>query len=195
MVVRRGVAVAVAVALMALVGCGDDDTEAKPDPTPTITSSPSASPSASEAVTPKPPVLPTMPAAARGSGDEAARAFARYWIAMVNYAQSTGDTEPLSALHADYCSGCSAGVEQVKKDWSKGKSIVGGRYKILKLNSLESKEPVVHVVAISTKQGRLKLFGPAGHLINNVNPGLTGFRVYLRRDNGGWVVGAAEVLQ
>lgn len=198
---RSAVALVAALCLSVVAaGCSDDsEPEADPEPTPSETSSTSSSPSPSETQTseePDPePTPPTLPTAAEGSGDKAARAFARYWLSMVNYAEHTGDVQPLDELHASYCGACDGGVAQVRDDWSEGKSLVGGSYRIVHVRSLASTQKKVHVVSIATKAGKQKVVGPDGNPLEIRKAGLTAFKLFLRRDDGVWHVGALEVLQ
>lgn len=192
--VRRVCAVVATVALMSLVSCSDDDPEPQSEPTPTVSASPSASPSASEAATPKGLVPPTLPAAAKGSNDKAARAFARYWIDMVNYAQATGDTASLAELHGGGCSACTGGVDAVEETYSAGKSVAGGSYQIVLINSLDSGHSNVRVVAMNTERSAQTILNQRGTKVGSSPAGDTSFKLYLRRDGRRWLVGAAEVL-
>lgn len=199
---RRSAAALVAALCLSLVaaGCSDDsEPEADAEPTPSETSSTSSIPSPSATQTseePDPePTPPTLPTAAEGSGDKAARAFVRHWVRMVNYAMKTGDVAPLDALHASYCGGCEGGVEQVRQDWSDGKSLVGGKYRIVKLQSVESTEQKVHVVGLVVRSTPQKVLDRKGKVVAKAPSALTGFRLYMRRDGGSWVVGALEGRQ
>ena len=73
---RTVLAGAVTPLVLVLAGCGSDNP--KPAPPETSSASPSASPSV---------VAPTMPAEAKGTGPEAAKAFVRHYIASLNYAE------------------------------------------------------------------------------------------------------------
>jgi hypothetical protein len=47
-----------------------------------------------------------MPAAAKGKGRPAAKAFVRYYIDLINYAESTGDAAALGPLVTSECRDC-----------------------------------------------------------------------------------------
>ena len=79
-------ACACAVALVA--GC-TSNAEPSPLPEPSTSASPSASPSATP---------PTMPPEAEGTSPKAAKAFARHYFDVINYAARSGDTEGLREL-------------------------------------------------------------------------------------------------
>ncbi len=69
---RRTVLAGVLIPLaFVLAGCGADN----PKPSPPASTSPSASPSASVSAS-----APTMPAEAKGTGPEAAKAFVRHYL-------------------------------------------------------------------------------------------------------------------
>src|SRR4051812_38018201 len=80
--------------VLLVAGCSDDDPEPKFAPTPSESAS-SASPSSS--ATPETP-QPTMPEAARGSDASSAEAFVKFYWDVVNYAQTSGDLDPLRGL-------------------------------------------------------------------------------------------------
>ncbi|KQY55468.1 MULTISPECIES: DUF6318 family protein [unclassified Nocardioides] len=192
MVVRRWVAAALCLPLLALSACSDDEPNAKDEPSPSVTM-PSSSTSPSESTTPVPITAPTMPAAAEGSGDKAAQAFARYWVAMVNYAQETGDTEPLKALHSEKCTPCSSGVEAVDEGYANGKSMVGGQYKITSLKAVDTDQPSVRMIGLVVHATRQKKLDRQGRVLSSTPPGYRGFRLYLRKYSGEWAVGWLEV--
>ncbi|WP_067434854.1 DUF6318 family protein [Nocardioides jensenii] len=190
--VRRWVAGVVCLPLLLVSACTDDDAGADPDPSPSSASqSPSNSPSATPTV--EDPVPPTLPAAAQGSDDKAARAFARYWIAMVNYAQSTGDTLQLAALHDDGCDACTAGVAAVDEGFAKGGSMVGGRYTIRSVQSVDSNQAGVRLVGVLVRATRQRTLNRRGEVTSTARPGLRAFRLFLRKDGAGeWTVGWLE---
>ena len=109
---RTVLAGAVIPLVLVLPGCGSD----KPKPAPPETSS--ASPSASPSV-----VAPTMPAEAKGTGPEAAKAFARHFIALLNYSEVTGDLDLLRQSFDPDCDGCSGIVDGLDKVYRNGGSV------------------------------------------------------------------------
>ncbi len=81
--------------VLLLGGCGEESPKPKPLPKP------SESPSASASPTP-----PAMPAAAKNQSKAGAIAFARHYVDVINYAQSTGDLEALQAVEDKACKSC-----------------------------------------------------------------------------------------
>lgn len=99
--------VALICATAVTTGCSDDPAEesASPvnstGPTPTSQVEPTTTP---ETTRPEQPE-PTLPAAARGSTVRAAKAFVTYYIDLLNYAMTTGDTKAFRAASRN-CEGC-----------------------------------------------------------------------------------------
>lgn len=113
-------AVVVALALLLVAGCGGDP---KPKSLPSPT--PSPSPSASASATP-----PALPAAARADSKEGAIALARHYVALVNYAQGSGDSNALKAVEGPHCGSCIAGRKAIADVYGAGGRIVGGRIQV-----------------------------------------------------------------
>jgi hypothetical protein len=61
-----------------------------------------------------------MPAAAKGKGRPAAKAFVRYYIDLINYAGRTGEVDELASLSADACESCSQLTSLFEKTYSRG---------------------------------------------------------------------------
>ncbi|MGH3365742.1 MAG: DUF6318 family protein, partial [Nocardioidaceae bacterium] len=62
-----------------------------------------------QAASPSPTATPpTMPAAAKGASEAAAKAFVRHWIDVLNYAGPAGDARELEKLSGGKCAACSA---------------------------------------------------------------------------------------
>lgn len=95
---RLGTALVAAVALLSVAACtGEEPADGDPSATPRVSATPSAT------ATPTPPPLP--PEANEHSADGAA-AFVEYWIAVFNYAATTGDTKALDAASDVECLSC-----------------------------------------------------------------------------------------
>ncbi|WP_425475650.1 DUF6318 family protein [Nocardioides tweenelious] len=77
-----------------------------------------------------------MPAAAKARSDGGAEAFVRYWVAMVNFAQSTGETTSLKSLNEPACSGCRGLVKAIDSAYAEGGRIEGGAWSISNLRKL-----------------------------------------------------------
>jgi hypothetical protein len=61
-----------------------------------------------------------MPSAARGTSAKAAKAFARFYFAMVNYSALSGDTTELRKLSTRSCDSCTAIADKVDAVYANG---------------------------------------------------------------------------
>lgn len=102
-----------------------EPTSEPPSPPPTPTSDP-----------PEVEQPPALPAAARRDDAVGAEAFVRHYWAMVNYAQSTLDTERLSALATTECVGCAGGQRFIDEVADTAGTIRGGEYTIVGVDEL-----------------------------------------------------------
>lgn len=114
------VATVTSVALMALTtGCGGDN----PTPSATPEQTPSASPSSPDNEQP-----PQRPSAVQERTDEGAVSAIRYFIATLNYAGRTGDTEAMRTAYVPYCQRCEAIADGIDTTYSEGGEIRGGEW-------------------------------------------------------------------
>lgn len=67
-----------------------------------------------------------MPEEAKEDSKAGAEAFVRHFIAVLNNAQSTGDTGPLRQLATKACTSCSRVISAIGKVYSTGGRISGG---------------------------------------------------------------------
>ncbi len=102
-----------------LAGCTGD---AAPSPPPLETST--SSPSPTEA-TGSP--APTLPPEAKGKSVASAKAFARYFIDVVNFAIRTGDADAVMDVSAPGCVTCRAVKRNAERIYGSGGKIEGGQ--------------------------------------------------------------------
>lgn len=125
----------VATSLLVLVaGCADDPEPKEPKPTA------SATPTAT---------APTMPAQAKENTPEGASAFVAHYIAVSNYAASTGDVEELSRLSDSKCEGCQKYVTLYRDTYKAGGYFKGGAWTPSDLR-LDFGEPETYVTTTIT---------------------------------------------
>lgn len=108
--------------LLALGACSGDGAVPKVAP-----SSGGTEPAARTTTSPGDPVEPTMPPEARRTDAAGAEAFVKYYWAMVNYAQATGDLGGLRSLASKACRACEGGFRFLKSVYGDGAAIRGGR--------------------------------------------------------------------
>lgn len=112
---------ALATVCVLLAACTDGDAS-EPEPSSTPSTSVSASPTPSASVL-APPVMPEV---AKEHTREGAKAFIEHFWAVANYAQRTGDVEPVRPLVADHCAPCQAAIDAVVEVAREGGTTTGG---------------------------------------------------------------------
>ena len=128
--VRVGV-VAVAV-VFAIAGCSGGDAPSSALPSggaPPQSSSPPSNPPSTAATTP-PPTAPPLPDTATQDTPAGAQSFARYWLSVLDYATTIGDTKLLRQVAK--CAGCNAladGIDTLRRD---GGHTTGGKITVSK---------------------------------------------------------------
>jgi hypothetical protein len=133
-----------------VAGCSDDDPKPKFEPPPSSEAPTSASPTTG-------PTAPTMPAAAIGADAAAAEAFVKFYWDTVNYAQVSGDLDPLRQLADPTCVACEAGVKYLEGVFEADGRVIGGvaTLKIQKSTLVDGDgrmESVVNFVLTTTPQ-------------------------------------------
>lgn len=66
------------------------------------------------------PIAPTPPASITEDTPEAAEEFARYFVAVAEYAWNSGDTTELRAISTEDCDLCQGVIDDIQKDADKG---------------------------------------------------------------------------
>lgn len=117
-----GLALCLAIALGGLAGCGE-----QPDPKPVADPTPTPS-----ATTPT-PTAPALPTAATKHTKAGALAFAKHYIALINYAQATGDTDEMRNAGGRRCRSCRQLRQTVETIYSSGGTIDGGAWRVRKV--------------------------------------------------------------
>jgi hypothetical protein len=119
---------AVALVLAAgLGGCARDD-----DGATAVGNRPPATPAPASAV-PLPSPLPITKELSRSGAQE----FAKYWIATLNYAMTSGDVDPLRAASDPTCTVCIEAVSTVRAGYLDGGWVQGGTYTVRSVNAEE----------------------------------------------------------
>src|SRR5690349_10388347 len=116
---RHTLAAVIGALCLVLAGCGGS---AKPQPLPRPTASFSPSPSATP---------PVMPALAKSKSDQGAVAFARHFVAAINYVAKSGDGDALLTLSNPACESCKSIAQRGASTYAKGGHIEGQGWTIL----------------------------------------------------------------
>lgn len=142
---RPAAAAAAAVLALALVAC-DDEPEPTPEPTAPSSTAVSETSTPTEP-TPTGPVEPTLPAAAEEATKAGAEAFVEYYVALINYAQKTGDVATLTDIAEPACEGCRAGTDSIAEIYRRGGRITGGAYEVRRLETSRATKESWTVIA------------------------------------------------
>jgi hypothetical protein len=113
--------VAAACLLLTAAACnGDPDTQTSPTPTSTLPSTTTPSPTKP---TSTPPTIP--PAATSGLTVTSAEAFARFYIAALDYAIATGDAGPMRQWAYKTCRTCRDYAKTYEQTYKSGGTVTG----------------------------------------------------------------------
>jgi hypothetical protein len=121
-VTRYAAALAAGGLLLSTAGCSG---EAAPQGSPAPSASSSASASAS---------VPTIPAAARGTGPKAAEAFVRHYVDLINHATATLHGSPLRRVSTSDCEACEYFVEALATTKERAGRYEGGKWTVKELD-------------------------------------------------------------
>jgi hypothetical protein len=108
-------------AAVLLAGCGAD---ADPPPTPATSTTTSVAPTQAG------PVEPTPPPHAYDDTKAGVIAFAKYYFAVVDFSQQSGDTTLLKTLEAPGCAACVGGRRAIERVAQEGGHFVGGEHRV-----------------------------------------------------------------
>ena len=177
----RLVVVGLLLALLGLVaGCGGNP---KPETLPSPTPSPSSSATATAG--PSPPVLP---AAAKARSLAGARAFARHYISLINYAQATGRVDSLSAVEAAGCKSCASSERYLSDLYAGGGTITGGDFKITGITTVPNPATEGWLVEIGVEFGPQLVDHPAPKTDEHPKGGRLPLNVQVAWQDDGWRV-------
>ncbi|MBD7920002.1 hypothetical protein H9657_17155 [Cellulomonas sp. Sa3CUA2] len=186
--VLRGAATVLAVALLgACTGAGEpvESPTAAPSPSVTATASPAPTPMAFP--TPAPEYAEPTP--------EGAIAAATHFIALYDYAFSTGDAGPLAAMSADGCEYCVHVRDQVQAMVDGGFSSIRDPARIQASDSTEIREDEWFRVFLRVEQGPLVTVMPDGARHQTSDGGRVDFIFAISWVDGGWRIEGADLQE
>lgn len=174
---RSAVAGLALVLALGAAGCSED---APPAGSPVPSDSSSATPSAS---------VPALPDEARGRGPEAAEAFVRHYVDLINAAMQSLDSGELRRLATSSCAQCKAVADLVDRVSDADGRLVGGEWRVDDTNILSSSTGKLVLVraTIRIEPGRSQLTAGAEP---SAYPGTprTAFTFSVARGGAGWMV-------
>jgi hypothetical protein len=169
-------------------GCTEPAAKPKPLPSPS-SSSVAESPTASATPTP-----PSIPAEARGLGDDAAKAFAKHYVALINYSSRTGRTGELTAMSGSRCQSCQTIAGSIRDVYSAGGRIESRGWRLHALSVVPEqpiRRPILELGVIeSPERVRRTANGPVKHFKGGRQP----MTMYLRRAGGAWSVDRLDLV-
>lgn len=179
---RQTLAAVIGVLCFGVAGCGGS---AEPQPLPRPTASLSPSPSATP---------PVMPAAAKEKTDEGAVAFARHFVAAINYVAKSGDGHALLSLSDSACKSCKSIAQRGESTYAKGGHIEGVGWTILKAN-VAPRQPRSRVfVDLTIRQAPERVFASASASPQNFKGGDHTFNLVLAGTSDGWQATSLDLV-
>lgn len=171
----RRLLVLLAATLLVLSGCGGSP-EPKPMPKPSSTA---ASPS---------PTPPAMPSAAKQKTKRGAIALGRYYVALVNHAQATGDVKPLASIEAQRAPSCARSRLAVKRIYAAGGEIRGGAWRVRSVSALPN--PTTHgwLIALTVAFGPQSVRRSASAEPQHLQGGRLPINLQIANERGEWRV-------
>jgi hypothetical protein len=136
-----------------------------------------------------------MPAEAKGTSAEAAKAFVRYWIDSLNYAAQSGRTDHLKRLNSQTCAACVAITDFIDKVYSSGGFIHGDGWRTESAQTISHHgrdRPFVDVVVFVNPQ---HVRPGKGKAVKSFKGGRRLKTFQLERAAGGWHVARLEQPQ
>ena len=166
-------------ALLAASGC---TSEGAPEPAPLPTESASPSDTASPS-----PTAPTLPPEAEGTSPAAAKAFARHYVDLVNYASNTGDVARLKEARQARCEVC-RGIETGIADiYLGGGRLEGDGWTVTSTEVLPTPgRGLVAALSLRIASERRYESGDADPTVSKPTKGL--LDVHLEPRNGAWTI-------
>lgn len=177
-----------------LAACTDGGaTEPGSTSTPSATASASGSPSASASA-----VAPVMPEVAREHTKAGSKAFIRHFWDVANYAQSTGNVEPMRSLVAQNCAPCQAAIEAVAEVARNGGVTTGGESRVrdIKTKRYAADDLRFDIATFTVDVAEMRVDYPDDSR-DEVQAATTGRSevTLVAQDGGGWVLTEWKALQ
>ena len=169
-VVRVAVGGAVGAVLVLVGGCtGDDGPPTRPTSTVTSSPTPTSDP------TPTPMALPTPPTVMAEPTTDGAIAAGTHFVALYDYAFSSGDAGPLMAMSAEGCEYCGYVRDQVQEMVDGGYQSIRTPIQVVASNSTEIREDEWFRVHLRVEQGPLVTVAPDGRREQTSDGGVVDF--------------------
>ncbi len=157
--------------------------------------------SATAAPSSAPETPPEFPDVARQPTKAGLEAAVRYENDAINYAQRTGDLEPLKRVYdLERCAVCASLTEQFENLTSNGRYLVGASYTVVSVTrtDVSQGENGQHsgVVELSIKRDAGRQVGPDGRVLRAIEASPTSiFELTLSFGDGAWRISGSKVTE
>ncbi len=136
--------------------------------------------------------MPKLPEAATKETKEGLRAFADYWLSLMNYGFATGDYGPVNKLTVPGCKTCKNVQEGIPETYRKNGWFVGGELKIEKYSDkFRADINGTYSPLMTVSQAPMREYDEAGKPVSQNEGHAAGddvFVMYSRFQNGSWIV-------
>jgi hypothetical protein len=129
-----------------------------------------------------------MPAAAKGDGRAAAKAFVRYYIDLINYAGRTGDVTDVTDLSTTQCTSCSSLAARISDTYASGGYFRGRGWLPISLLVVAQQPPDKPIVQVVVKTSRQEWVKREGGPSEHVDAGRVDLGFHLRVANGAFEI-------
>ena len=168
-----------------LTGC-----DSNPSPAPLPSESPS--PSSSSPSPTAPP--PTLPAAAKGTSEAAAKAFVRYWIDTLNYATATGETNALQNLGTADCESCKNFSDTIDEIYGAGGEVTSEGWDLRSATPVANQPRNMPILQLSMFLHPQTVRKTAGSAREQLDGGRQPMTMFLLRRDDEWVVNRLDLV-
>jgi uncharacterized protein DUF6318 len=136
-----------------------------------------------------------MPAGAKGTSAASAKAFAKYYVELINHASMSGETVDLRAASTKKCSACEAIANEVERQYKNGGHLEGGSWTPGLASVGLSSRKTSALVSFPVRIAKQIEYAPTGKPAKTI-PSATGtLDLRLIRLSGAWLVDRLDARQ
>ncbi|MFI2566426.1 DUF6318 family protein [Paenarthrobacter sp. NPDC018779] len=139
--------------------------------------------------------VPVMPALAKENTKEGLEAFIRYWYAVGNYANETGDISELHSLSTPECDPCAYYQKASSDGYTNGRWLVGGRVHLPTVNVIWNVEEDEHQATVQVVQEAVSYYNADGSPGRLSDPPSNDAFVIVATFQSGWKVVDTGVIR
>jgi Family of unknown function (DUF6318) len=138
------------------------------------------------------PTPPELPENATRNTSDAAAAFVRHYIALLDYAAHTGDVGPMNQLSTPTCTGCRDDASLYRRLYAKGGWARGGRRQVANIKGILPVRPEDLEVSVAVKRAKGTYRSREGAGIKTFPANVDVLHFYLVRTEDRWAVARVE---